>query len=78
MNDILRNQSLQEFLQKRYEEIIANDKTHKDYNAKLIKLDNLLKGSISPEAYKIFMEYESISIQQETNFFNKIIFQIGF
>jgi hypothetical protein len=67
MSDILKSQAFQEFLQKRCEEITANDDTHKELNKKLIKLDKSLKSIMSPEAYKIFMEYESISIRQENN-----------
>ena len=46
---------------------IESDKRHQELDEKLLLYDNKLKSVISLEAYKIFMEYESLSIEQEHN-----------
>jgi hypothetical protein len=73
MNDITKSAAFQEFLQKRCDEILLNDKIHTELNKRLITLDKQIKTIVSREAYLLFMEYESMSVQQENNLISAII-----
>jgi hypothetical protein len=73
MSKLFESPAFKEFLQKRCEEITASNGIHKELNEKLIELDKSLRNIVSPEAYKIFLEYESISIQQENNLINAVM-----
>ena len=77
MNDISTRTTFQQFLLMRCEEITLEDEKHIELNKTLLKLDNSLKKTITPEAYKIFLKYEAASIQQEYNLLNKIILKLS-
>lgn len=76
MNDILNSTAFREFLQKRVEEINSVDEEHRVLDSKLVRLDEQIHNTVSKEAYKLFLEYENLSIQQENNIANRIIYEI--
>ena len=53
-----------------YEKVLEKDKKHMSCNERLTELDKKLKSMVSPEAYKVFMEYEAVCADQEHNSIN--------
>lgn len=61
MNDTLGNPAFQEFLQKKCEDILTNDKEYSEINNRITQLESEINVLASGELLKKVSEYEKLS-----------------
>lgn len=60
MNDIMSSPAFQEFLQKRCEEIVSNDRQIRDIDFLITEAENKLKRTFSKTQLELFLQYEKL------------------
>ena len=63
MNEIFNSQAFQEFLQKRCEEIIANDGRCVNLNQEILALEREILPMLSQEAKVIFLKIDELTLE---------------
>jgi hypothetical protein len=61
MDDIIKSSAFQEFLQKRSEEIITDDKVCQDINKELLALEKELLPTLSEESLKKVLRMDALT-----------------
>jgi hypothetical protein len=63
MNDISESPAFQEFLQKRYEEITANDEEYRSINKKILTIEKEFVPLLPPDLLKQYLEIDNLNFK---------------